>query len=334
VVALLTEIHEHKGKQELYLEAHADDLKTLLEIAKVQSTGASNRIEGINTTDERLEKLVRDKAAPRNRTEQEIAGYRDVLATIHESYDYIAPRPNIILQLHKQLYSFAKSAIGGSYKNSDNYIEETDAQGQKFVRFQPVPAYLTADAMERLCTAFGESLRKDEFDPLLTIPMFILDFLCVHPFHDGNGRMSRLLTLLLYYRAGYIVGKYVSIEKLIEDSKETYYEVLQQSSANWHDNRGDYIPFIRYYLGVLLKAYSLFEERVQSTHHSTLRKPERIRAVIDRTLGKITKKELMDALPDVSRVTMERTLTALLREGYIVKIGGGRATAYGKADNV
>jgi Fic family protein len=332
IVAMLTGIHEHKGKQELFVEAHADALTTLMEIAKIQSTGASNRIEGINTTDKRLEELVRDKSAPRNRTEQEIAGYRDVLATIHESYDYIYLRPNIILQLHKQLYSFARSSIGGSYKNSDNCIAETDAEGNESVRFQPVPAYLTSDAMDRLCAAFTESLEKDEYDALLLIPMFVLDFLCIHPFNDGNGRMSRLLTLLLLYRAGYIVGKYISLEKLIESSKDTYYEVLRDSSAEWHDNRNSYAPFISYCLGVLEKAYGEFEERVEYLSRRGMSKPDRIKAVISRKIGKITKAEILAACPDISKVTAERTLAALVKAGYLVKIGAGRTTAYGKTD--
>ncbi|MDR3345063.1 MAG: Fic family protein [Oscillospiraceae bacterium] len=332
IVAMLTSIHEHKGKQELFVEAHADALTTLVEIAKIQSTGASNRIEGINTTDKRLEELVRDKSAPLGRTEQEIAGYRDVLATIHESYDYIYPRPNVLLQLHKQLYSFSKSSIGGSYKNADNYIAETDSEGNESVRFQPVAAFLTPTAMDSICDLFSKAVEKDEHDPLLLIPMFILDFLCIHPFNDGNGRMSRLLTLLLLYRAGYIVGKYISIEKLIENSKDTYYEVLQASSAAWHENRNDYLPFIRYYLGVLQKAYNEFEERVEYLSQKGLSKPDRIKAVIDRKIGKVTKKEIMQSVPDISKVTVERTLTALVKAGYLVKIGGGRSVAYGKTD--
>jgi len=332
IVAMLTSIYKHKGKQGLYIEAHADVLTNLMEIAKVQSTGASNRIEGIHTTDKRLEELVRDKSTPRNRNEQEIAGYRDVLATIHESFDYIHPRPNIILQLHKQLYSFAQSSIGGSYKNSDNYITETDAEGNEKIRFKPTPAYLTSDAMERLCTEFNKALEKGEHDALLLIPMFLLDFLCIHPFNDGNGRMSRLLTLLLFYRAGYIVGKYISLEKLIENSKDTYYEVLQDSSGGWHENESDYAPFIRYYLGILQKANGEFEERVEYLSDRGLSKPERIRAVIDRKIGKISKSEILEACPDISKVTVERTLTALLKEGYIVKIGAGRSTTYGKTD--
>jgi len=332
IVAMLTGIHEHKGKQELFVEAHSDALTTLMEIAKIQSTGASNRIEGINITDKRLEELVRDKSAPRNRTEQEIAGYRDVLATIHESYDYIYPRPNIILQLHKQLYSFSQSAVGGSYKNSDNYISETDSDGNEKIRFQPIPAYLTSDAMERLCTAFSAALEKNEHDVLMLIPMFILDFLCIHPFNDGNGRMSRLLTLLLFYRSGYIVGKYISLEKLIENSKDTYYEALQDSSTGWHENKSDYTSFIRYYLGILQKAYSDFAERVEYLSQRGLSKPDRIKAVIDRKIGKISKSEILEACPDISKVTVERTLTALVKAGYIIKIGAGRSTAYGKTD--
>jgi len=332
VVAMLTSIHENKGRQELFIEAHADALTTLMEIAKIQSTGASNRIEGINTTDKRLEELVRDKSAPRNRTEQEIAGYRDVLATIHESFDYIYPRPNIILQLHRQLYSFSKSSIGGSYKNADNYIAETNAEGSQSIRFQPVPAYLTSNAMDNLCAAFNQSLEKDEHDALLLIPMFILDFLCIHPFNDGNGRMSRLLTLLLFYRAGYIVGKYISLEKLIENSKDTYYEVLQDSSTGWHDNQSDYLPFIRYYLGILQKAYNEFEDRVEHLQYRGLSKPDRVKAVIDRKIGKITKKEIMESCPDISKVTVERTLTSLVKSGYLIKIGAGRSVAYGKTD--
>jgi len=330
IVAILTGIHEHKGKQELFIEAQADALTALMEIAKIQSTGASNRIEGIHTTDKRLEELVRGKSAPRNRSEQEIAGYRDVLATIHESHEYIYPRPNIILQLHKQLYSFTQSSIGGSYKNADNYIMETDSKGNAKTRFQPVPAYLASDAMERLCTAFLEALEKNVHDALLLIPMFILDFLCIHPFNDGNGRMSRLLTLLLFYRAGYIAGKYVSLEKLIENSKDTYYEVLHDSSIGWHDNESDYAPFIRYYLGILQKAYNEFEERVGYLSQKGLSKPERIKAVIDRKIGKFSKSDILEACPDISKVTVERTLTALAKDGYIVKIGAGRSTKYGR----
>lgn len=219
IVQMVGSIHEHKGKQELFLEANIDELKTLLEITLIQSTGASNRIEGIFTSDKRLEELVSQKAEPRNRSEQEIAGYREVLATIHESYEYITPKPNIILQLHRDLYSYSQGNIGGTYKNSDNVIAETDAGGYQKARFIPVPAFQTAEAIDELCARFLEAWEANLIDKLILIPMFILDFLCIHPFNDGNGRMSRLLTLLLFYKAGYIVGKYVSMEMLIEKRK-------------------------------------------------------------------------------------------------------------------
>jgi Fic family protein len=329
---MVADIHEHKGRQGLFIEAHADALSVLVEVAKIQSTGSSNRIEGINTTDKRLIELVRDKSAPRNRTEQEIAGYRDALSTIHESYDYINPRPNIILQLHKQLYSFSNKAMGGRYKSVDNYITEIDMDGNESIRFRPIPAYLTPNAFDDLCLSFAKACEKRVFDMLLLIPMFILDFLCIHPFSDGNGRMSRLLTLLLLYRSGYIVGKYISLEKLIENSKDTYYDALQASSINWHENSNDYLPFVRYSLGVLQKAYSEFEERVEYLSTKNFSKPDRVKAVINGHVGKITKKEILEACPDIGKVTVERTLNALVKSGYLTKIGATRSTAYVKSD--
>ena len=327
IVALLTQIHEFKGEQNLFIEANKDTLTQLVDIAKIQSTEASNKIEGIYTSNERLKKIVLDKTMPRTRNEQEIAGYRDVLATIHENYDYIPLRPSMILQLHRDLYKFSGTSIGGNYKNSDNVIAETDEAGNKCVRFQPVHAWETADAMEQACKAFDEAVREGA-DPLLMIPMFILDFLCIHPFNDGNGRMSRLLTLLLLYRAGYIVGKYISIEKMIEQSKETYYETLQQSSAGWHENENDYAPFVRYLLGVIMAAYREFSSRVQLLTTSGLSKPERVGEIIKGSLGKITKSEIMERCPDISQVTVQRALNSLLKSGQIIKLSGGRYTSY------
>ena len=330
IVGMLVDIHEHKGRQELFIEAHTDELNTLLDVAKIQSIGASNRIEGIYTTDQRLEELVCEKAEPRNRSEQEIAGYREVLATVHENYEYVVPRPNIILQLHRDLYSYSKSAVGGNYKNADNLIAEVDAEGKQKARFSPVPDFQTPEAMDNLCNSFFEALEKNEFDSLILIPMFILDFLCIHPFNDGNGRMSRLLTLLLLYKSGYIVGKYISIELLIEKTKDTYYEALQDSSLGWHEDENQYGSFVKYYFGVLLKAYKEFENRVEHLRYRKMSKPERIKAVIDQRVGKITKKEIMEYCPDISKVTVERTLTSLVKEGYVQKIGAGAATAYVK----
>lgn len=326
IVQMIASIHKHKGKQELFLEANVDKLKPLLEVALLQSTGASNRIEGIYTTDKRLEELVSQKAEPRNRSEQEISGYREVLATIHESYEYIVPKPNIILMLHRDLYSYA--GFGGTYKTSDNVIAKTDINGHQRARFIPVPAFQTPEAMDKLCEQFLEAWEANRIDKLILIPMFILDFLCIHPFNDGNGRMSRLLTLLLFYKAGYIVGKYVSMEMLIEKTKETYYEALQASSTGWHENENNYEPFLKYYLGIMLKAYHEFENRVEYLKNRTLSKPERIKAMIDQKVGKITKKEIMEACPDISKTTIERTLADLIKSGYIAKVGSGPATAY------
>lgn len=328
IVALLTQIHEFKGQQNLFIEAKADTLTQLVEIAKIQSTEASNKIEGIYTSDERLKKIVRDKTMPRTRNEQEIAGYRDVLNTIHESYDYIPLKPSIILQLHRDLYKFSGAGYGGKFKISDNVIAEEDEAGNKTVRFEPVSAWETPEAIERACMAFDEAMSSGNYDPLLIIPLFILDFTCIHPFSDGNGRMSRLLTLLLLYRAGYIVGKYISIEKLIEQSKETYYEALRNSSANWHEEANDYSAFVRYTLGVIAAAYRDFNGRVETLTSSGLSKPERIAEIIRGTLGKITKSEIMAKCPDISQVTVQRALNDLLKNGDIIKLSGGRYTAY------
>ena len=328
VVAYLTRIHEYKGQQNRFIEAKADALSDLLEVAKIQSTEASNRIEGIITTDDRLKKIVRDKTMPKTRGEKEIAGYRDVLATIHESHDYIPPKPSIILQLHRDLYKFSGKAIGGSFKNSDNVIAEELPDGQRIVRFEPVPAWETPEAVTALCNAFEEAMRDTELDPLLLIPMFILDFLCIHPFNDGNGRMSRLLTLLLLYRSGYIVGKYISIEKLISDTKETYYEALQASAYNWHEEANDYAPFVTYMLGILVAAYRDFESRIELLTTKGLSKPDRVREIIKNHLGKITKSEIMAKCPDISQITVQRALADLLKSGEIIKLSGGRYTSY------
>lgn len=328
IVSMLSQIHEFKGEQNLFIEAQSDTLTQLVEIAKIQSTEASNKIEGIYTSDERLKKLVTNKTTPKTRNEQEIAGYRDVLSTIHESYDFIPVKPSIILQLHRDLYKFSGKSIGGSYKNSENVIAEEDDSGNRFVRFEPVTAWETPTAIEALCTAFDDAISRSEADPLLIIPMFVLDFLCIHPFNDGNGRMSRLLTLLLLYRAGYIVGKYISIEKVIEASKETYYEALQNSSQGWHENENDYSHFVRYMLGVILSAYRDFSARVKVLATSGLSKPDRVREIIKDTLGKITKAEIMQKCPDISQVTVQRTLNELVKNGDIIKIGGGRYTSY------
>lgn len=328
IVSYLTQIHEFKGEQTLFIEAKTNTLTQLVEIAKIQSTEASNKIEGIYTSDERLRALVKDTTRPKTRNEREIAGYRDVLNTIHESHDYIPPKPSIILQLHRDLYKFEGLDVGGKYKTVDNVIEEEDTDGNKLVRFKPVPAWETSEAMEELCKAFDEAMAVKQIDSLILIPMFVLDFLCIHPFHDGNGRMSRLLTLLLLYRAGYIVGKYISIEKLIENTKDIYYQCLQQSSRDWYENANDYEPFVQYMLSIVAAAYRDFSSRVRLLAAECMSKPERVRELIKSTLGTITKKEILEKCPDISQVTVQRTLADLTESGEILKIGGGRYTKY------
>lgn len=328
IVSYLAQIHEMKGRQNLFLEAQKDALDDLLEIAKIQSTEASNRIEGIVTTDDRLKKIVMNKTTPRGRSEREIAGYRDVLNTVHENYDYIPVRPGMILQLHRDLYKFSSTSIGGSFKNSDNVIAEELPDGTKRVRFQPVPAWETSEAVDALCNALREALADPELDPLLLIPMFILDFLCIHPFNDGNGRMSRLLTLLLLYRSGYFVGKYISIERLIADSKGTYYEALQESSTGWHEGDNDYLPFVRYMLGIVAAAYREFAYRMDLLVTKGLSKPDRVREIVRNTTGRVTKTQIRTQCPDISQKTVERALAGMLQNGEILKIGGGRYTSY------
>ena len=328
IVNCISQIHEYKGNQNPILEAQKDVLVNLLEIAKVQSTEASNQIEGIITTEARLKQIVHEKTMPRNRSEKEIAGYRDVLATIHENHEYIPLRPNYILQLHRDLYKFSGKSIGGNYKNSDNIIGEEHADGTKSVRFQPVAAWETPTAINALCDAFDKAVNSHEMDPLILIPIFILDFLCIHPFNDGNGRMSRLLTLLLLYRAGYYVGKYISIEKLISDTKETYYEVLLESSTGWHEEENDYAPFVTYLLEVILAAYRDFADRIALLTAKKMSKPDRVREAIRNHLGKITKAEIMEQCPDVSQATVQRALADMLKNGEILKISGGRHTSY------
>ena len=328
IVMYLTQIHEFKGEQTLFIEAKADTLSQLVDIAKIQSIEASNKIEGIYTSDERLKALVKDSTRPRTRNEREIAGYRDVLNTIHENHDYIPPKPSIFLQLHRDLYKFEGMDIGGRYKTSDNIIEEQDAEGNKSVRFRPMPAWETPEAIEKICQSYDEALNSENIDALIIIPMFVLDFLCVHPFNDGNGRISRLLTLLLLYRSGYIVGKYISIEKLIEQTKEIYYESLQLSSAGWHENKNDYEPFVKYMLGVIVAAYRDFSSRVSLLTTQGMSKPDRVKEIIRATLGPITKTEILAKCPDISQVTVQRALADLVDKGDIVKLGGGRYTKY------
>lgn len=328
IVNLISMIHEYKGKQALYIESKQDILTGLLNIAKIHSAEYSNKIEGIKTTDSRIKQIVNDKVIPRNRNEEEIAGYRDVLEVIHENFENVEVKPNIILQLHRDLYKYSGTNIGGKYKMADNVIEETDEAGNKKIRFKPVSAFETPMAVEKLCDSYNDEIKRAEIDPLLLIPIFILDFLSIHPFTDGNGRMSRLLTLLLLYKSGYIVGKYISIEKLVENTKESYYETLEKSSVEWHKNKNEYNFFCEYYLGIILRAYKDFSNRVEYITNKKLSVKERVRITIEKKIGKITKKEIVEMCPDISEGSIERALNELINDGVILKISGGRFTSY------
>ena len=327
-IKTLSIIHEFKGKQDLYVNANKDELKTLLDVAFIQSVGASNRIEGIFTSDKRLQELVNEKVTPHNRDDKEISGYREVLKLIHENYDYIPITPNYILELHQRLYSFSDSSIGGKYKATDNVIIEKDQFVNEKVRFRPMPSFLKEDAMINACDAFNKAWNENKIDKLLLIPMFVLDFLCIHPFDDGNGRMSRLLTLLLLYKAGYIVGKYISIEMLIENTKEEYYSSLQQSSINRFENESNYSFFVDYYLSILIKAFNEFENRIEYLADKKINKSEKIKKNINQYIGAFSKKDIINYFPNISKITIERTLNELIKENYIEKIGSGPATKY------
>lgn len=328
IVRALTALYEFRGKQAFYLQTRPDVLESLCEFAKIQSTDASNRIEGISTTQKRLSEIVANHAQPKSRDEREIAGYRDVLALIHESHDYMDLTPNVILQLHSILHRHSGHSFAGRWKNSDNAIVERMADGCEFVRFRPVPAVATPHAMERLCDGFNRAMAGGDADPLILISRFVLDFTCIHPFTDGNGRMSRLLTLLLLYRAGFVVGKYVSIEGETNRTRGAYYDALQLSSAGWGEGVNDYGPFTGYTLGVLLAAYRDFESRVELTIGAGVSKPERVEQVLAASVGKVAKSDIVRECPGISLTTIERTLHDLLAQGKVEKVGAGRATGY------
>lgn len=329
VISLIAQIHEHKGKQSLYLKQKPQVLDHLVEIAKIQSTDSSNKIEGIVTTSARIKQLVNDKTTPRNRDEKEILGYRNVLNIIHESFEYIPITPNYILQLHQELYKTASKTIGGKFKNVQNYISAKYSNGHEEILFTPLAPFETPDAIRNLCDEFNKCIDDDSVEALLLIPTFITDFVCIHPFSDGNGRMSRLLTTLLLYKQGYYVGKYISIEKLIENTKDEYYEALSKVDKGWHDNNNDPTPFIKYLLRIILLAYREFEERmtlVESKQSSY----NYVKNTINTILGKFTKAELLEKCPSIAKSTLEAALKKLVEDKYIQKSGVGKATYYYK----
>lgn len=327
VLGLVAQIHEYKGKQTLFLKQKPATLEKLVEIAKIQSTESSNKIEGIVTTAVRIKQLCDQKTTPRNRDEEEISGYRDALSLIHESYEYIPIKSSYILQLHKVLYRYSQRGIGGRFKNTQNYITEIKESGEQIVRFMPLDPFETPTAIEKMCESFNRETDACEVDPLILIPAFIVDFLCVHPFNDGNGRMSRLLTTLLLYRAGYVVGKYMSLESKIEKTKESYYKALEKSDINWNREENDLTPFIKYILGTVLAAYRDFEQRVILVEDKSSA-IDLVRNAVNNTIGKFTKSDIMELVPSVGKTSVENSLKILIEEGVIGRDGKGKATFY------
>ena len=330
IVSLLSRIHEYKGRQDLFVSQRPSSVARLVNIAKVQSVESSNRIEGIVTTKARIRSLVTDKTSPRNRDEEEIMGYRDVLNTVHESYEYINLTSQIVLQLHRDLYAYSHKGIGGQFKNVQNSIIERLADGREIERFKPLDPYAIPTAMDEICNCVTSVLNDKLVDPLLVIPVFIHDFLCIHPFNDGNGRMSRLLTTLLLYQNGYMIGRFSSLEQKIERTKDSYYAALAQSSAGWHTGDEDVVPFVKYVLRVILAAYRDFESRIE-LFNTSLSAKDRIKIIISSTLGKITKSGILDKQSDIAVSTVEKALKELVEEGFIERHGAGRSTFYVKA---
>ena len=320
-------IHEFKGRQQLYLEQKPQELETLVEIAKIQSTESSNAIEGIATTKARLKSLMADKTTPRDRGEKEIKGYRHVLNVIHENFDYVPIRKNYILQLHKMLYQFTEERFGGSFKDTPNEIDMVYPDGRTVLLFKPLEPFETPEAVEKLCEEYDKAINKYGIDPLIAIPVFIHDFLCIPPFNDGNGRMSRLLTTLLLFKSGFVIGRYISLEKKIEITKDEYYVALQESSQNWHEEKNDDTAFIKYILGTIVAAYRDFEERVNMLGKKVSAR-DMVEKAIRSKIGKFTKNDIMELCPEIGRGSVENSLKALCEEGIIKKEGQGRATFY------
>ena len=331
ILGLIAAIYKEAGKQELYLKQRPAELEKLVEIAKVQSTEASNAIEGIVTTHTRIRQLVEEKTAPRNRDEQEIAGYRDVLGLIHESFDVIPITRNYILQLHKILYGHRNNPMAGRTKNVQNYISTTYSDGHVEILFTPLPPYETPEALDRICAEYNRVIGNMEVEPLIAIPIFIHDFLCIHPFNDGNGRMSRLLTTLLLYRSGFYVGRYISLEAKIAKNQDLYYDALGQSQVGWHEGKEDAVPFIKYLLGTILAAYKDFAERfaLVETKLSAL---EMVRHAVTNKVGRFTKQNIRELCPSLSVSSVEGALRKLVASGDLKREGAGKSTRYYRAN--
>ena len=327
ILGLIAAIYKYAGKQELYLKQRPKELEKLVEIAKIQSTEASNAIEGIVTKNTRIKQLVEQKTAPKNRDEQEIAGYRDVLNIIHENFDAIPISRNYILQLHKILYSHMNNPLAGQTKTVQNYISATYPDGHSETVFTPLSPYETPEALDRICEEYNRVIGSMELEPLIAVPIFIHDFLCIHPFNDGNGRISRLLTTLLLYQNGFYVGKYISLETKIAKNKDLYYDALAASQGGWHEKTDDPVPFIKYLLGTILAAYKDFEDRfaLVEIKRSAL---DTVRLATQNKIGRFAKQDIRELCPSLSISSVEGALRKMVAAGELKREGSGKNTCY------
>lgn len=327
VLGLVAAIYKQAGKQEQYLKQRPEELEKLVEIAKIQSTEASNAIEGIVTTSTRIKQLMAEKTVPRNRDEQEIAGYRDVLNLIHEDFDAIPITKNYILQMHKIMYSHMNNPMAGRTKSVQNYISATYPDGHTEILFTPLSPFETEEALAKICQEYNRVIGNMEVEPLIAIPIFIHDFLCIHHFNDGNGRMSRLLTTLLLYRCGFYIGRYISLEAKIAKNKDLYYDALNRSQEGWHEGKEDALPFIKYLLGTVLAAYKDFEDRF-SIVEEKLPAVDMVRKAAQNKLGKFTKQDIRELCPSLSISSVEGALRKMVADGEIERRGIGKSTYY------
>lgn len=335
ILNLVAKIHECKGRQDLFVRQKRVELERLTETARMQSTESSNKIEGIVTSSARIKQLFHEKVSPRNQNENEIIGYRDVLTTVCESYDHVTIKPTCILQMHRDLLAKAALPEAGQFKKVQNYVNEKLADGTLITRFVPANPNFTPDAITNICSAYEQAASLENIDALILIPAFVFDFLCNHPFSDGNGRISRLLTLLLLCKSGYKVGKYVSIEHQMEVTKDRYYASLEQSDIGWHEGRNDPTPFIRYMLQVLLACYMEFEKRV-NMEENTMSKClayDIVKKCVQGKIGKISAVEVVTDCPRLAKSSVLREIKKLVEEGMLTRIGGGRSTYYIRSDS-
>lgn len=313
-------------------EEYAQVFTELEAIAKLQSVKSSNAIEGIVTSDQRISEIVNQRSAPFNHNEAEIAGYRDALNVVHSGYEHLSFGEHDILALHKTMMSVAGYEFGGQYKVTDNVIMEIAADGTRSVRFRPIPAEQTEHAMQQLELAYLDACSNANINQLLLIPCVILDFLCIHPFQDGNGRISRLLSLLLLYKNGFDAGKYISFEEQINNYKVQYYEALRQSSEGCNTNENDYIPFIKNFLSTLYMCYKELDKRFAVVHGKKVTKTARIEAAVLGSLTPVSKAEICAIHPDISPTTVEAVLGRMVKDKRIKRIGESRSSRYIRND--